>query len=70
MEDCVKVTVPTTLESPLKAAIAYNKLACVSIEVSDRGQSYNDEKKKSCLEKGVLEMGVAAGVKIMIGGGN
>ena len=45
MEDCVKVTVPTTLESPLKAAIAYNKLACVSIEVSDRGQSYNDEKK-------------------------
>ena len=41
----MKVTVPTTLESPLKAAIAYNKLACVSIEVSDRGQSYNDEKK-------------------------
>ena len=29
-----------------------------------------EERKKLCLEKGVLEMGVAAGVKIMIGGGN
>ena len=64
----MKVTVPTTLESPLKAAIAYNKLACVSIEVSDRGQSYNDEKKNHVWKKEFWRW--VWQVSMIIGGGN